>query len=190
MIRILITGSPGVGKSTVSKFLEKKLGIPRIDMAELAIKKGFTIRYIEELKTFEVDVQKLRSELESILVNMKNFILDGHLIEAVPEYLIDYVFVLRLHPKILEVRLKKKGYPEAKIRENLLSEILDSCLITALNYFGEERVHEIDTTNKSVEEIANEILDVVYLRKRPVHGVVDWISRLEEEGLLDKYLKQ
>ena len=188
MRRVFVTGSPGVGKSTVARELGAKYGVPVVDIARVAVERGCVVRYVDELETYEVDVPSLERELEELLLGMRSFVVEGHLVEAVPSYLVDLVVVLRLHPRLLEERLVAKGQPPEKVRENVLSEILDVCLASSVERFGESRVHEVDTTGRSVEEVVEEISRVVEGVIKPRHGSVDWISVLEREGLLDRYL--
>ena len=188
MKRVFITGSPGVGKSTVARELGTRYKVPVFDIAEVAIEKGHVKKYIRELKTFEVDTSGLERELEALLKGLKSFVIECHLVEAVPEHLIDLVIVLRLHPIILEKRLLSRNYPEEKVKENVLSEILDVCLLASITRFGDERVHEIDTTNKKLREVVDEVSKVIEGKVKLRHGFVDWISVLEGEGMLDKYL--
>lgn len=188
MKRIFITGTPGVGKSTIAKEIGTKYKIPVFDIAKIAIKKGCVKRYIEELKTFEVDTLSLEKELAELLKGLREFVLEGHLVDVVPEHLIDLVIVLRLHPVILKERLLSRGYPVEKVKENVLSEILDVCLLTSISRFGEEKVHEINTTQKELKEVVNEISEVVNGKIKPRHGFIDWIATLEREGLIDEYL--
>jgi broad-specificity NMP kinase len=71
----------------------------------------------------------------------------------------------------------------------LASEILDVCLVDALNVHSEEKVCELDNSGKSVEEIVSEILTVLERHKKCGVGLVDWLGKLESEGVLDDYLK-
>ena len=56
----------------------------------------------------------------------------------------DYVFVLRMHPKELEKRLKKRKYSQKKIRDNLESEALDYCSIRSRQFYPEKSVYDVD----------------------------------------------
>jgi broad-specificity NMP kinase len=76
-----------------------------------------------------------------------------------------------------------------KLWENLASEILDVCLVDALNVHGKEKVCELDVTGKNAEEVVSEILDVLGGHKRCHVGIVDWLGKLESEGLLEEFLK-
>ncbi|MEM2947516.1 MAG: hypothetical protein QXN96_04675, partial [Candidatus Bathyarchaeia archaeon] len=68
-------------------------------------------------------------------------------------------------------------------------EILDVCLVDALNAYGKEKVCEIDVTMKSVEDTVEKILSILNGSKKCRVGVVDWLGKLENEGLLNDYLR-
>jgi broad-specificity NMP kinase len=50
-------------------------------------------------------------------------------------------------------------------------------------------VCELNTSGKPVEEIVAEILATLEGGKECRVGVVDWIGKLENEGLLDEFLR-
>jgi broad-specificity NMP kinase len=50
-------------------------------------------------------------------------------------------------------------------------------------------VCELNITGKTVEETSEEILSLIDNPSKCVVGIVDWLGKLESEGLLDKYLK-
>jgi broad-specificity NMP kinase len=85
--------------------------------------------------------------------------------------------------------MQKCGFAEPKLYENLAAEILDNCLIEALQYQKETgKVCEINATGKTVDNVVSEILNV--LETGVCHnGFIDWLGTLEEEGKLDEYLK-
>jgi len=108
---------------------------------------------------------------------------------VVPQEHVSYVFVLRRDPVELRKLMEKSGFSENKIWENLASEILDVCLVDALNLHGTDKVCELDVSGKTVEESAKAMLDVLGGFKKCYVGVVDWLGKLEKEGILDLYLK-
>ena len=71
----------------------------------------------------------------------------------------------------------------------MASEILDVCLIDAINAVGAKKVCELNITGKTVEETSEEILSLIVDPSKYAVGIVDWLGKLESEGLLDKYLK-
>jgi len=120
----------------------------------------------------------------------ENVVIDGHYaVNVVHKKLVTNVFVLRRYPVELRNFMESCGFSGRKLWENLAAEILDSCLIDALNVLGKEKVCELDTSGKSVEEIVGEILDVLNHCKKCRVGIVDWLGRLEAEGLLGEFLK-
>jgi adenylate kinase len=81
-----------------------------------------------------------------------------------------------------------RGYSNNKLWENLSAEILDSCLIEALQH-QQSKVCEIDTTGKPAEQVTSEILEILTNPKKCRIGAVDWLGTLEKEGLTEQYLR-
>lgn len=106
-----------------------------------------------------------------------------------PKKMVKRVFVLRCHPRKLEKRLQARGWGVKKIHENVLAEILDSCLIDSLNYYGSDKVIQLDTSRSSVvvsvATAKRSMLGPSRIRMKPV----DWIDALEREKLLGRYLR-
>jgi adenylate kinase len=80
------------------------------------------------------------------------------------------------------------GFSPSKIDENLSAEILDSCLIEAIEN-QEGKVCEIDVSGQAVEDIVDMLMDVLKHGRKCYSGFVDWLGMLEREGLTDQYLK-
>ncbi|MBC7115296.1 MAG: adenylate kinase [Archaeoglobi archaeon] len=163
-----ITGTPGTGKSTAAEILRKK-GWRVLNLNEYIEKKGLFEDFDELRESWVVDEEKLREHFLSIGEEGKNLIVEGHLSHFLP---CEKVIVLRAHPKELERRLRKKGYDERKIRENIEAEALDVILVEALENC--EEVHEIDTTSKTPEEVAELIEEIIRGRVALPPGKIDW----------------
>jgi adenylate kinase len=189
---IVITGTPGVGKSTVANVLVSRLDSQYISVGDLVKKENLIVEADEKRDTIVADMRKLRTRLRTILKKADgDIILDGHYVyDVIPKAIEPFVFVLRRDPIRLEAILKERGYDEKKIYENLAAEALDVCLIGALKRFGPSRVDEIDATYMSVEAVVDEILAVLGGEKEMKVGKVDWLGKLEEEGTLEPFLSK
>jgi len=188
-LRILITGTPGVGKSTLAKALANKLKIEVLELSTVAFEEELIISYDALRESNIVDIEGLRETLRKRICAKEDILVVGHLIEAVPRECIDLVIVLRLHPLELMRRLRNRGYPEVKVRENVEAEVLDYVLIKALERFSKEKVIEVDVTDRDVSSGVSLLLKALSNPESFKPGKVDWIRALESEGSLDNIFR-
>jgi adenylate kinase len=188
---ILITGTPCTGKTTIAKKLANELDALYINLTELAQDHNLILGEDEQRKTTIIDEEKMQTKLaETVNTTEKHdIIIDGHYAAALaPKTLVTRVFVLRRNPIELRKLMEKRDYSAAKLWENLASEILDVCLVEALQEHGKEKVCELDITGKTASIIANEVLAILDRNKSCSVGNVDWLGMLEAQGMLDQYL--
>jgi len=192
MKRILVVaGTPGVGKSSISSILASRLRGFHINLTKLVKDEELNSGYDNRRETLLVDVDKVRQKVKKMLKDMSGYIIvEGHFaMDIVASKDVSLAFVLRRNPWELRKTLRERGFEESKVIENVAAEILDVCLIDFLEAYGKEKVCEIDVTAKTVEGIADEILEVIHERKKCLIGVVDWLIKLESEGLLDEFFE-
>jgi len=187
---VIITGTPGVGKSTVARLLAGELGAELISLGELVEREGLHEGRDPETGSLLVDLSRLAERLSEILAATKPgqlFVVEGHYAQnVVPADRLLMAFVLRKNPYELKCILVSRGYRGRKLYENLQAEILDVCLWETVQAYGMERVYEVDTTSRSPEEIVTEVLKALKARKSRV-GVVDWLGVLERDGRLSEF---
>lgn len=189
---ILVTGTPCVGKTSVARLLASKLDALYVNLTELAVRENLISGKDEERDSIIIDENRMRHKIREIIgdCDQDDIVIDGHYaVSVVPKKFVTYVFVLRRDPVELRKFMEQCGFSGRKLWENLASEILDVCLVDALNVHGERKVCELDVTGKSVEEVISEILDVLGGHKECHVGIVDWLGKLESEGLLGEFLK-
>ena len=189
---ILVTGTPCVGKTTVAHLLASKLDALYVNLTDLTLREKTVLGRDEERDSIIVDENSTRRKIREIVENCdkSEVIVDGHYAASVvPEKLATYVFVLRRDPVELRKFMEERGFSGRKLWENLASEILDVCLCDALNVYEEGKVCELNVSGKSLEEIVSKILDVLNGSKKCRVGVVDWLGKLESEGLLKEFLR-
>ncbi len=187
---IIVTGTPGIGKTSVSKQLAAKLRGSHIDLGEIVKREKLGRGYDRKKRTLIVDERKLAARLKQILKQRKRIVvIDGHYASAVvAKSRVEKAFVLRRDPRQLKEMMKRRGFVDEKLQENLAAEVLDVVLFEAITNLGPDKVCEIDTTDKTVDDTVKDILSSLRERDMCIVGVVDWIGKLEREGVLNEYL--
>jgi adenylate kinase len=189
---ILVTGTPCVGKTSVACLLASKLDAFYVNLTDLALHENLVSGKDKERGSIIVDEDRMRRKIREIVekCDKSEVIVDGHYaVSVVPKEFTTHVFVLRRDPVELRKLMEQCGFSGRKLWENLASEILDVCLCEALNVYENGKVCELDVSGKSVEETVNDILNVLNGSKERHVGVVDWLGKLESEGLLEKFLR-
>jgi adenylate kinase len=188
---IVVTGTPGVGKTTVSQKLADKLDARHLSITNL-VKEEKLITSVDKVrKTLVADTEKVAKRVQEILrSSVDNIIIDGHYaVDVVPKKDVNLIFVLRRDPAELKDVMEKRGFEGKKLWENLAAEILDVCLLDALSACGADKVCEIDVSDKTVEEVMEEIISVLDKKKTCQNGIVDWLGKLDDEGRLGEFLR-
>jgi len=189
---VLVTGTPCVGKTSAALLLATKLDALYINLTDLALQNGLVKEKDEKRDTLIIDERAMRKTLGNLIdkTDKKAVVVDGHYaVNVVPSGQATYVFVLRRDPVELREFMKERGFSNAKLMENLAAEILDVCLVDALNARTNAKTCELDVTGKAKEEIVNTMLEAMANPDKCCVGVVDWLGKLENEGLLDEFLK-
>ncbi len=184
----MITGTPGVGKTTVSREIARSEGYRLIELNSLAMEVGAVSGEDPERGSMIIDEPKLKRELAKVLKSEgAKCIVEGHYGEVVPPRFVEKAVVIRLDPRVLRQRLVERGYHPAKIDENVQAEILDSCLVNAVDAFGKGAVLEVDATRLEVKQLVSKVIEAIAGRGNEP-GSVNWIALLQKEGVLHEFL--
>jgi adenylate kinase len=179
---VALTGTPGTGKTSVSKFLSDTYFV--IDLNKLATEKNFIIGIDNDRDSKIIDIERLDDYINMSYKNNSIFIVDGHLSHLLKS--VDKVIILRCDPNILIKRLSKKGWNKDKIKENIEAEILDIILCETVDIHSDKNIFEIDTTKKSIHDVAYLIKEIIKSGFRNVKtyniGNIDW-----SEEILNKF---
>ena len=189
---ILVTGTPCVGKTTLAKGLTEELNGEYVNLTELAESQGLILEKDQQRDTLVIDDAKMRRRLKKLIEKSSNtsVIIDGHYAAAVtPKMLVTNVFVLRRNPEQLREFMIKRGYNQQKQSENLSAEILDVCLMEALQKQDKEKICELDCSDKTLAELLSQVKAVIEGKQQCSVGAVDWLGMLEFKGKTDQYLK-
>lgn len=174
---ISISGTPGAGKTAVSKILARMMKANVISITEQA--KKIPHGYDKKRRTKIIDIRILQKKINKEITSNNINIIDGHMSHLLKS---DIVIIFRCNPKVLKERMKNRKWNATKIRENIEAEILDEITIEALK--KSKNVFEIDTSRKSAKKTAeiakNIILNKYYARKKNRAGLIDWTRKYRD----------
>lgn len=164
---ILITGTPGTGKTTTSELVAIATGLNNINVGTIVKEKGCHEGRDNEFDAFILDEDKLVDEMEEMMSAGGN-IVDFHSCDFFPERWFDLVVVLRTYNEILYPRLEKRGYKQNKISENIEAEIMQVVLEEARESYKPEIVVEL--MSNTVEEMEDN-----------VNKIEEWVEKYKAE---------
>ena len=173
-MRVVVTGTPGTGKTTAVEHLDLDqfdTEFEVIHLNDVIRERNFTTGRDEDRDSLVADLDAVAEWLDG----HGDAIVESHLAH---EFDADRVVVLRCTPEEIERRLNERGESAGSARENAESEALDVVLGHAVQNHGEERVYEIETTDRTPEEVAAEIEAVIAGDREPSAGTVDYIDYL------------
>lgn len=178
-MRILLTGTPGVGKTTICRKLAERLHIKCIEVAELLAGKPYTKWDPYSLTYDIIDIEAARRELEKELG--LDYILDTHVLDLVGD--VERAFVLRKRPDVLYRDLSARGWPIHKIVDNVWAEVLDYIYVEARSRWSD--IIQLDVTNRTSDQTADVIARCIN-GGVCINDEVDWLEYSLESGLLEE----
>nr|POE65302.1 adenylate kinase isoenzyme 6 like hbr1 [Quercus suber] len=141
---IIVTGTPGVGKTTTCEDLAQKTGLHHLNINEVVKQHNIGEKSSdpEDPHTKIVDEDRLLDVIENELEEGGQ-IIDWHACDLFPPSQIDLVVVLRCENGVLYDRLTARGYGGKKLEENLDCEIMEVLLEEAREAYDSEIVVEL-----------------------------------------------
>lgn len=174
---IAVSGTPGTGKSIFAKILAKRLKARLVELNALIFKGKFYTLSADGTRV--VDVLKMRKAFTRELPDYRgSVVVEGLLAHLLPKSSITHVVVLRTRPKVLEHRLRRRGYVQSKIRDNVESEALDIILWEAVEAHGVGRVYEIDTTGLKPAVAVKLFIDALDGKASLKPGKITWLEEV------------
>jgi adenylate kinase len=183
---IIITGTPGVGKTTHSEELARKTGLHHLNINSIVKEHniGEASTDPEDPNVKIVDEDRLLDVIENDLEDGGQ-IIDWHACDLFPPRQIDLVAVLRCDNKVLYDRLKAKNYGEKKLQENLDCEIMEVLVQEARDAFDAEQVVELKSeSTEDLDENMDRIEEWIKRWKKD-HGK-DGEVKAQEDGKKDE----
>ena len=177
---LVLTGSPGVGKHTVSEELAKVLDYEIVDVNKEAIKAGMPKRD----GSIDVDVEQMKGLLKGMLTE-KSLIV-GHLaVYVISKTQVSKAIVLRKNPYELIQIYEKRNYTDEKKSDNLGSEILGTIAYDSIKKFGSDKTFQVNTTSLTTEQTVKKIVGIVC--DNSDGDTVDWLTEISKKNDFKKF---
>tara|TARA_B100001113_G_C21096290_1_gene616714 strand:- start:879 stop:1406 length:528 start_codon:yes stop_codon:yes gene_type:complete len=175
MVVIAITGSPGVGKTTISNMLASQ-GWKVNTVAELAKTFDCEGDYDELMGCVEIDIHKLAERF--LMEPNDNLIIEGHLAHFLA---VDAIVILRCEPSQLRARLESRGYTQSKINANLEWELIAGTWSEIVEFDIDVPILELDSSTLSAEELIKRLLDWIdgdfKHNSTIISNAIDWLGK-------------
>ncbi|WVF66853.1 hypothetical protein IAT40_001595 [Kwoniella sp. CBS 6097] len=185
---VLITGTPGTGKTLHSQLLSQELAetttqMKHLNIGDIVKEHGFHEGWDEEWNCWVVDEERLLDYLEGVINPTEGpaetgFILDHHDPSLFPERWVDLAVVLTCDNGVLHERLTSRNYSEKKVTENITAEIMETCLSETRDSYDADIIVELVSSGQGDDEIEENVSRIsewvgkwVEDRRNGVHGV-------------------
>jgi broad-specificity NMP kinase len=166
---IVITGTPGVGKTSLSILLCDKLNeelkkinsnknFTVLNLSKVIVEKKLYKDWNEEFQVPEFEEELVVGELNHY-VPEGGYILDFHSSYFFPEEWVDLVILLRCNNTVLYDRLKERGYNQKKIEENVECEIMEVSVEDVYENYDKSKVLQL--ANESVDQMETNIEEIM-----------------------------
>ncbi|XP_044539240.1 adenylate kinase isoenzyme 6-like [Gracilinanus agilis] len=139
---ILLTGTPGVGKTTLGKELASRTILKYVNVGNLASEGQLCDGFDEEYECPILDEDRVVDELENKMKGGR-VIVDYHGCDFFPELWFHIVFVLQTDNSVLYTRLEKRGYSVKKLQDKVQCEIFQILYEEAMASYKPEIVHQL-----------------------------------------------
>ena len=191
-MKIILSGTPGVGKHTIATILSSLFDkVPIVDINKIILSENLLIS--PHRKNHDVDIQKSFDFL-TLMLSKKAYqdsIIVGHLAPYVIDpLLVDLVVTLRRSPYELRKIYEDRSYSQTKISDNMVAEILGIISYDALKNFEFSKLSELEIATSILPSLsAQKIVDMYADRKQRVFGNIDWLPLIQNDPDMLKFLK-
>jgi len=172
MPSIALTGTPGVGKTTIAQLLIER-GWQAMSVSDLARKYDCEGDFDESMNSQEIDIHLLTERFT--VESDKRVIIDGHLSHFLA---VDGIILLRCRPEHLQKRLANRGYSDSKLTSNVEWELLSGTWAEIIEFEMSQPILEIDTSELSPQDVTEIIHDWIErgMMNDNQSAAIDWLE--------------
>jgi adenylate kinase len=188
-LKIVVSGTPGVGKHTISIELSRLLNrIPILDINKVILSENLLTPSCGN----EVNIEKTFNSLKLILSTKEydDAIIVGHLAPYVvdPSF-VDFIIILRRCPYELKKIYEMRSYSKKKIYDNIVSEILGIISYDFLKKFNKKDMSELEINENVLPYVyAQKIIDMYANKNLREFGIIDWLPLIQSDPSMIKFL--
>jgi adenylate kinase len=154
-MHLLVTGTPGVGKTTLAKNLGKKLKLKVINEKDFALQNSLGI--FNDENELEIPLKAFEKKANAFLKKNKNVIFEGHTICEM-KLDVDKIILIKMDPEQLEMRLEQRSYSPEKIMDNVFCEGIDYVKKHLLKNYKKKNIIEVISASSSKTTFAKVLL--------------------------------
>ena len=191
-MKIILSGTPGVGKHTIATTLSSLFDkVTIVDINKIILSEDLLIP--SQSGNHDVDIQKSLNFL-TLLLSKKEYqdsIIVGHLAPYVIDpLLVDLAVILRRSPYELIKIYEDRSYSQTKISDNIVAEILGIISYDALKNFEFSKLSELEIATGVLPSLsAQKIVNMYMDKKQRSFGNIDWLPLIQNDPEMLKFLK-
>lgn len=181
---VVITGTPGVGKTKLVEQLKRRMKRARVISANEIVGNYRLFSGRDRFGTRLVNLKGLEKKLNSMIAEDKTsnpIILDGHILCDL-KIRNAIVIVVREHLKTMRDRLMKRRYPIEKMRDNIVSEAIDYCGVNATQNY--KHVYEVISSERNLVPKVIQIITHAQKKKPSINLLEELIPMIKEDRRL------
>lgn len=124
-MRVLVTGTPGVGKTTLSQEISQRTGWKHVEITKFVKENKLYEEFDTKLSTLVFDENIVANHLNDFTCSFKSFIIDTHSPVVAAGIDFDFIFHIICDTGEIGKRLAARGYSAYKIEKNIECEIFN-----------------------------------------------------------------